>query len=473
MDLKQYLSLHVEFDFVDGPRLVLTDVSAYPIGANVTKRWFLAVQPDGVPQEVGDETTLQPLQVSVPLHLDAGGDYLPGTYNVGLFVIDGGNLSPLTFTVPIDYQKLQSRNLVEDFNLFKPELVYRDETDYKRPGFATVGGVVNSNTWRAVVGEGGAIGELNASNTALFDLAIGGRYYSANYYIEQTAIVSYQHATLPYLTVKQKYTSEIWTSAFQPLTVPQMFDALKRLHQASLKAICGCETEFGTYSKALDLYSHVAALLNAGSTTGVNDLVLQFLRLVDEPAPITNKALIAQIGGKGDCVPPADLAYVVGTTPGAPVDGESIFIIPNSEGWYINLTVNKIPQAPIAWGGAWFEKSKQGRFLVLHGFTFATDDLVEIKFYGKTGCDGAAYGGSGFPIYITSADFDNATDYTSEKLVGQNLIIFVNEVNQFLVPGKGFLPTATGIKMLTGSGATIQDFNATANQYTLVIYKIA
>lgn len=74
--------------------------------------------------------------------------------------------------------------------------------------------------------------------------------------------------------------------------------------------------------------------------------------------------------------------------------------------------------------------------------------------------------GSGiFPIYITQDNFDDATNYNDTRIVGQNLIIFMNEINRYLIPGVDFAYTVTGINIL------IPGFDATTIDYNLVIEK--
>lgn len=70
-----------------------------------------------------------------------------------------------------------------------------------------------------------------------------------------------------------------------------------------------------------------------------------------------------------------------------------------------------------------------------------------------------------FPIRINSADFSTATEYNDTRILGKNLMIFVDQVNQqWLNSGAGnFAYTLTGIQLL------IPGFDATANNYTITI----
>jgi hypothetical protein len=78
-----------------------------------------------------------------------------------------------------------------------------------------------------------------------------------------------------------------------------------------------------------------------------------------------------------------------------------------------------------------------------------------------------------FPIRLTSGDFEaDGVTIIDSRLVGVNLMIFVNELNIYLQSGTGFTQNGDGIIMRTGEDATIGDFNATDNSYTLMVHRI-
>lgn len=70
-----------------------------------------------------------------------------------------------------------------------------------------------------------------------------------------------------------------------------------------------------------------------------------------------------------------------------------------------------------------------------------------------------------FPIYITQADFDGAAFYPNENIFGNNVIIFLNEINRYLIPNSEFTVDATGVTI------TLPGFDAQVNTYNLVIEK--
>lgn len=71
--------------------------------------------------------------------------------------------------------------------------------------------------------------------------------------------------------------------------------------------------------------------------------------------------------------------------------------------------------------------------------------------------------GTGFPIYITNSDFDTATTYVDDRLEGKNVIVWLNEINRYLIPG-----SETSV---VGNTLTINlaGFDASSNSYNLVI----
>jgi hypothetical protein len=76
-----------------------------------------------------------------------------------------------------------------------------------------------------------------------------------------------------------------------------------------------------------------------------------------------------------------------------------------------------------------------------------------------------------FPIYITNADFTTATFYPNTNIFGNNVIIFLNELNRYLIPGTEFSVSASGITIINTPSGNLDGFDATINTYNLVIEK--
>lgn len=74
-----------------------------------------------------------------------------------------------------------------------------------------------------------------------------------------------------------------------------------------------------------------------------------------------------------------------------------------------------------------------------------------------------------FPIYITSSDFESdGISYNNNNLIGQSIMIFVNEYSQqwFIAGPTTFAYTSVGIQIL------LPGFDASTNDYSIVIQKL-
>lgn len=71
-----------------------------------------------------------------------------------------------------------------------------------------------------------------------------------------------------------------------------------------------------------------------------------------------------------------------------------------------------------------------------------------------------------YPIYITQANFTTATLYPNTNIFGTNIIIYLNEINRYLIPNTEFTVAAAGVTITLGG------FDATLFTYNLVIEKV-
>jgi hypothetical protein len=70
-----------------------------------------------------------------------------------------------------------------------------------------------------------------------------------------------------------------------------------------------------------------------------------------------------------------------------------------------------------------------------------------------------------YPIYITNSNFTTATFYPNTNIFGNTVIIFLNEINRYLIPGDEFTVDSTGVTI------TLSGFDASVNTYNLIIEK--
>lgn len=112
----------------------------------------------------------------------------------------------------------------------------------------------------------------------------------------------------------------------------------------------------------------------------------------------------------------------------------------------------------------------------------AYDGMTEACIYlwelmGKYGIRAQAYtGGSGvvpsptptqgYPIYITQADFTTATLYPNANIFGTSIIIYLNEINRYLIPNDEFTVSSVGVTI------TLAGYDALTFDYNLVIEKV-
>lgn len=100
---------------------------------------------------------------------------------------------------------------------------------------------------------------------------------------------------------------------------------------------------------------------------------------------------------------------------------------------------------------------------LIQKYAFKAAAIVDGNTGGQVAPPTPASASSIFPIYITNSDFDTATTYVDSRLSGQNVIVYLNEINRYLIPGVE--------ASVSGSTLTISldGFDATSNTYNLVI----
>ena len=78
-------------------------------------------------------------------------------------------------------------------------------------------------------------------------------------------------------------------------------------------------------------------------------------------------------------------------------------------------------------------------------------------------------GGNVYPFVITSSDFENdGVSYNNPNIVGDNIILFINEFSQqWLVSGAGYFSYTP-----TGFIITIDGFDANIQSYTIIVQEV-
>lgn len=84
---------------------------------------------------------------------------------------------------------------------------------------------------------------------------------------------------------------------------------------------------------------------------------------------------------------------------------------------------------------------------------------------GSAGSVATISNNQSFPIYITEADFTTATFYPNTNISGNNILIFMNEINRYLI---GTEVTVDNL----GITINVVGFDATVDTYNLIIEKV-
>lgn len=272
-DLSQYIDFTVTFDLTAYPKLQLKFTGNMPEQYAQATIVYNVKQADGIALDT--EPALLTDTVEVLLRLGSDAKYQKGSFRI----IAKAKLddSAGSFTKEFEFQyKHMELDLVEDFDVFTPKLLYRDQTDYDQINYSVT---ENTILWDVGIGEGDIIGR-KTSSTSILDLVYNGNYYSAAYDIFFLRNISYVHDAYPWLVVKDKYTWRIRTRASEPPTVSQMLLSLSLLNKEIMKhSSCG-KCSPNDYIYAQSLLSNLLLLISSGQTAiGGNDLVKQFINI--------------------------------------------------------------------------------------------------------------------------------------------------------------------------------------------------
>lgn len=306
-DLSAYQDIRIELDFVTN-KIKLTDPNNYPVGeANNLIGIFTITQPDGIAIQ-GEWATPEIYWQSGALVVaerllrkNADGTPQEGTYTVR-YDIDHPDYTPSTITKTFDLSyKRKTLSLSEDFDVFTPLLVYRDNTSFTQSGFTTT---TNTVSWAAQIGSVGS----KTGSTSNFDLIYSGQYYDAEYNIDFQRDLLYTHNTYTYLTVRDRYIKEIITTADTPPSVNDIVLCINELKLSLDNAAGTCalvDSLEAKYQKAVVRYDHLIHKLTLGDSDDAEDLLAEILNLtacshtVYRNTPIAPYDLSAYASGSG------------------------------------------------------------------------------------------------------------------------------------------------------------------------------
>lgn len=282
-DLSAYIDFDLELSFQDDNQIILTDTSNYPDGVEEGIIGIVSItQPDGItvagdwgnPDVVWSETELT--QAEKELRLTSQGTPQCGNYTV-VYQVDHPDYTPTTLSRTFILNiSLPEGNIVDQFDVFTPELSLVDETEYDISGFTTDSTV---RDWEVAVGSVTVI----TGSTATLDLEYLGNYYDAEYEVTFDSVTTLSHDTYAYLTVIYAVTFHGEFTADTPPPVNDLVHCLTELWErlnAETDANC-CTTLEIKYGKAERRLSHLLNILRVGETDGAVELLEEFINLTD------------------------------------------------------------------------------------------------------------------------------------------------------------------------------------------------
>lgn len=316
-DLSSYIDFSVRFDLTTGiPKMILTDTSEYPSGVEEDITGYFSITSPDMGTDSGswsspdvewdgDELTTKELV----LRLNDSGNIQAGNYTV-VYNVDHPSYTPTVLSRTFNTAYVPpTLNLVEDFDVFTPELKYYDQTSYGVSGYSHT---ITSREWEAASTPTGTL----TGSASIFDLVYDSEYYDAEYDMIFSVNVLYEHDTYPYLSIED-YISKTWmASADTPPPIEELVDYLNDL-KGELDSSINNESLYSEYKAR---YEYAASLLfnikescNAGLLDPLNTYVTEFLSITNNfvapPYTNTNEPI-----SEYSCAPaPSSLPYSIYT----------------------------------------------------------------------------------------------------------------------------------------------------------------
>lgn len=391
--LSPYLDFNVTLNFRTG-RIIIEDASNYPTGvaAGVTGI-ITTLLPDGI-TDAGDWDNPDVEYVtgaltdgSKELRTQSDGFPQQGTYVI-TYVVDHPDYTPttLTKTFILSYKGV-TPEITELFDLFSPQLRVQDTTVYTKGGFGTP---TITRAWEAVVGN---VTTLTGSSSIL-DLIYNSSYYDAEYEIELIVDLTYVHSTYTYLTVIDRRTAELETTANAPASFATLSTYLKTIKERfdSLESCAQTTAARQDYQYAAALLQHIKNRICDLDTVGLGDQIEDFMNVYYQRVATvyvnTNEVINAYdfdaaccCGDEESSSVPDDLEFIVGTTANAPTAGVNTWDLSIFEGYNVRLHRSRIKQSQTQFNGEpYFSKPKALTILTLNGDTWQDGELLQIEF---------------------------------------------------------------------------------------------
>lgn len=290
------LSFTVRFDLSGAPILRLTDASTLPAGA-VGR--FIITTPDGYTRTGSfnpADITSSGGAFSYTMTPASDGNVQCGNYRI-VYEAMTTDLVVTTFTRQFNFQYTPKvLNIVDDFDVFTPDLDIVDSTNY------AIGGYTNTITrsWTVVSTPTGTI----TGTAASIDLRHNNSYFDANYTVTFSATLTYTSQTSAWLSIRDILTKTYTTYAQTPPTVDDLVADISSLKDQLENAINQCRERGviqGDVEWAQVLYTHIIDKILTNQTDGI------FQDLKDLIAVLNNYQIPAYTP-TNQPIPPYDLS---------------------------------------------------------------------------------------------------------------------------------------------------------------------
>lgn len=306
-DLSQYIDFTVKIDNSGtSPRLSLTDISEYPVGASAFQGFIKVTQPDGI--SVGPDFSTPDVTDAVrtgskPYRLSSDGSLQNGTYVIQYAVqCVGYDDTVVTRTFSLGYVR-PKLNLVPSIDAFTPAIKVADNSDFFQMGLVIL---TISRLWSGSIFNVGASKQTISGTAQVLDFAYNSNYYDAMYYASLTDTISYQLAQFAWVSVTEKLTNQIQFDVYTPLTVAQFKKAIYEM-EANYKDTCGnCEgSDSPDVIKANNLLANIILLGEQGDTIGLQVYTDKLYNLLypNKAQTHTNQSIPSYIFSDSPAVP--------------------------------------------------------------------------------------------------------------------------------------------------------------------------
>lgn len=226
-DLSAYIDFKVTLDKSTSPyKIIVTDSGSYApeLIPDITAR-FDVLQPDGIVLSTLGETP--DIQYNAGILRPGSKELRPASddsFQRGLYVITYRLTAPnfdeteKTKSFYVNFKPPKAA-ISPSLDVFTPALKANDITGYLISGF-TLKSVDRS--WRGNLHDLGVI----EGHDEIFDLALNGEYYDASYSVTLNATVSYYLNSAPWVTVKDKITTQASFATEVPLSLDAILTEL-------------------------------------------------------------------------------------------------------------------------------------------------------------------------------------------------------------------------------------------------------